>query len=98
MDGNQLFMYRIGYHARLLLGIGAPKQKNDRCFLTVKLRNYPVGKYFPALILMAVGLPRANRQHRIEQQDSLPCSARKVAVLRHCNTQIIGYFLIYINE
>ena len=71
VHGYELFMYRVCNDTRLFLGVCAPKQKNYWRFLAVKLGNHSVGKYFPALILMAVRLTRPHGKHGVQQQHAL---------------------------
>ena len=56
----------------LLDGVTAPQHEHDAITLVVKQLHDPVGKALPAFTLVRTRLPALHRQHRIQQQHTLP--------------------------
>ncbi len=66
----------------------SPEDKNQSFVLLVQYIDHLIGKAFPALSSVRVGLTVANAEHGIEQQDSLFGPVAEVPMSRGRELQI----------
>ncbi len=69
-------------------GIAAPEQKDDRLLMLVQLFDYMVGEGRPAEVFMAVRLPTAYGQSRVQHEHTALRPLGERAVLGRYNAEI----------
>ena len=83
MRGFHDKVFRIGNHGLLAPGRRAPEDKGHGLFAGIQQFDNLIGKLLPSFPLMGSRLMGADRQYRVQKQNTLLRPGLQAAVVRH---------------
>ena len=83
---------------QLLLGVAAPEHEYDRIYFRIHPLDDSVGEYFPSSTFMRVRLVSADRQHRIQHENSLLRPGNQKAIVSSFAAIVFTQLFVYVSQ